>query len=75
MMEESEMIYVFYLRLNTIVSSMTRLGEWVSYERIMRKILRSLPPERFSLKVKSIESEIDIGCWNVVDHDRMLEPV
>lgn len=75
MMEESEMIYVLYLRLNTIVSSMTRLGEWVSYERIMRKILRSLPPERFSLKVKSIESEIDIGCWNVVDHDRMLEPV
>ena len=58
-MEESETFTGFYSELTEIVNDCHALGEPISDTKIVRKILRSLPP-RFKGKVDAIEESQDI---------------
>jgi hypothetical protein len=58
-MKEDENIHEFHMNILEISNASGALGEKMSDEKLVRKILRSLP-KRFSMKVTAIEESQDI---------------
>jgi hypothetical protein len=59
-MKEDESIYDFHMNLLEIDNSFEALGEKLSEEKLVRKMLRSLP-KRFNMKVTAIEEAQDVA--------------
>jgi len=58
-MQEEETIHDYYMNVLDIANSFDSLGEKLSDEKLVRKILRSLP-KRFDMKVMAIEEAQDV---------------
>jgi len=63
-MLEDESIHDCYLNILDMANAFDTLGEKISDEKLVRKILRSLP-KRFDMKVTAIEEAQDISCLKV----------
>ncbi|KAK2423029.1 gag-protease polyprotein [Trifolium repens] len=63
-MKEEETIYDFHMNVLDLTNSFDSLGERLSDEKLVRKILRSLP-KRFDMKVTTIEEAQDIASMKV----------
>ncbi|KAK2376831.1 gag-protease polyprotein [Trifolium repens] len=63
-MKEEETIYDFHMNVLDLANSFDSLGERLSDEKLVRKILRSLP-KRFDMKVTTIEEAQDIASMKV----------
>jgi hypothetical protein len=63
-MLENETFGEFYTRFNDLINSMVSLGKRVSDVKLIKKILRSLP-ERFRIKVTSIEESKDLVSMKI----------
>jgi len=63
-MQEDETIHDYYMNVLDIANSFDSLGEKLLDEKMVRKILRSLP-KRFDMKVTSIEEAQDISSMKV----------
>ncbi|KAK2359745.1 hypothetical protein QL285_085090 [Trifolium repens] len=63
-MEEYECIHDFHMNILDFANSFDSLGEKISEEKLVRKILRSLP-KRFDMKVTTIEEAQDISNMRV----------
>ena len=63
-MKEEETIYDFHMNVLDLANSFDSLGERLSDEKLVRKILRSLP-KRFDMKVTAIEEAQDIASMKV----------
>ncbi|KAK2429199.1 gag-protease polyprotein [Trifolium repens] len=63
-MKEEETIYDFHMNILDLANSFDSLGERLSDEKMVRKILRSLP-KRFDMKVTAIEESQDIASMKV----------
>ena len=63
-MKEDETIQDYYMNVLDITNTFDSLGEKLSDEKLVRKILRSLP-KRFDMKVTSIEEAQDISNMQV----------
>src|ERR1044072_8199968 len=63
-MGEDQTIAEFHMQIRDIANSSFALGEKISDEKLVRKILRSLP-KRFTMKVTAIEEAQDIGNMQV----------
>src|ERR1044072_480726 len=63
-MKEDETIHEFHMNILEIVNTSGALGEKMSEENLVRKILRSLP-KRFAIKVTAIEEAQDIFSLKV----------
>src|ERR1044072_1628596 len=63
-MGEDQTITDFHMQIRDIANFSFALGEKMSDEKLVRKILRSLP-RRFSMKVTAIEEAQDIGSMQV----------
>ncbi|KAK2421778.1 gag-protease polyprotein [Trifolium repens] len=63
-MKEEETIYDFHMNVLDLANSFDSLGERLSDEKLVRKILRSLP-KRFDMKVTTIEEARDIASMKV----------
>jgi len=63
-MMEDENIQDYHLNILDIANSFDSLGEKISDEKLVRKILRSLP-KRFDMKITAIEEAQDISCLKV----------
>jgi len=68
-MLEDESIQDYHLNILDIANSFESLGEKISDEKLVRKILRSLP-KRFDMKVTAIEEARDISSLKV---DELIE--
>jgi hypothetical protein len=63
-MKEEETIYDFHMSVLDLANSFDSLGERLSDEKMVRKILRSLP-KRFDMKVTAIEEAQNIASMKV----------
>lgn len=63
-MQEDETIQDYYMNVLDIANSFDSLGEKLSDEKLVRKILRSLP-KRFDMKVTAIEEDQDVSNMQV----------
>jgi hypothetical protein len=63
-MEEDENIQEFHINILDIANAFDSLGEKMSEEKLIRKILRSLP-KRFDMKVTAIEEAQDISSMKL----------
>ncbi|KAF5469700.1 hypothetical protein F2P56_013749 [Juglans regia] len=63
-MKDDETFDAFYAKLNHVVNSSFNLGDKIPENRIVRKILRSLP-ERFRPKVTAIEESKDLDNMRI----------
>jgi len=63
-MLENETFGEFYTMINDLRNSMVSLGKKVSDAKLIKKILRSLP-ERFKIKVTSIEESKDLDSMKI----------
>jgi hypothetical protein len=63
-MLEDESIQDYHLNILDIGNSIESLGEKISNEKLVRKILRYLP-KRFDMKVTAIEEAQDISSLKV----------
>lgn len=63
-MKEEETIHDFHMSVMDIANSCDSLGEKISDEKLVRKILRSLP-KKFDMKVTAIEEANDISEMKV----------
>jgi uncharacterized protein (UPF0335 family) len=63
-MQEDETIQDYYMNVLDIANSFDSLGEKLSDEKLVRKILRSLP-KRFDMKVTTIEEAQDMSIMQV----------
>jgi len=63
-MQEDETIHDYYMNVLDIANSFDFLGEKLSDEKLVKKILRSLP-KRFDMKVTTIEEAQDISGMQV----------
>ena len=63
-MMEDENIQDYYLNILDIANSFDSLGDNFFDEKLVRKILRSLP-KRFDMKVTTIEEALDICSMKV----------
>jgi len=63
-MMEDESIQDYYLNILHIANAFESLGEKISDEKLVRKILRSLP-KRFDMKVTTIGEAQDISSLKV----------
>ena len=63
-MKEDETIQDYYMNVLDIANSFDSLGEKLSDEKLVRKILKSLP-KRFDMKVTTIEEAQDISSMQV----------
>src|SRR6187399_1728811 len=63
-MKEEETIYDFHMSVPDLANSFDSLGERLSDEKMVRKILRSLP-KRFDMKVTAIEEAQNIASMKV----------
>ncbi|XP_057418719.1 agamous-like MADS-box protein AGL19 [Lotus japonicus] len=59
-MKEDETVSEFHMRVRDMANASFALGEQMSEEKLVRKILRSLP-KRLDMKVTTIEEAEDIG--------------
>jgi len=59
-MKDDEFIHDFPMSIINIVNTSSALGEKMSKEKLVRKILRSLP-KKFDMKVTTIEESQDIN--------------
>ena len=59
-MLEDESIHDYYLNILNIANGFDSLGEKISDEKLVRKVLRSLP-KKFDMKVTAIEEAHDIS--------------
>ncbi|XP_034199396.1 uncharacterized protein LOC117614627 [Prunus dulcis] len=64
MMDENETFSEFYAKLCIIVNACSSLGEKIPEDRVVKKILRSLP-QRFSPKITAIEEIRDLNTMKV----------
>jgi len=71
-MMEDESIHDYHLNILDIANAFESLGEKVSDEKLVRKILRSLP-KRFDMKVTAIEEAQDISSLKVEELIRSLQ--
>jgi hypothetical protein len=71
-MLEDESIQDYHLNILDIANSFESLGEKISDEKLVRKILRSLP-KRFDMKVTAIEEAQDISSLKVDELIRSLQ--
>jgi hypothetical protein len=63
-MKEDESIHDFHMNILGISNTSSALGEKMIEEKLVRKILRSLP-KRFDMKVVAIEEAQDISTMKV----------
>jgi plasmid maintenance system killer protein len=63
-MKEEETIYDFHMNVLDLANSFDSLGERLSDEKLVRKILRSLS-KRFDMKLTAIEEAQDIASMKV----------
>jgi hypothetical protein len=63
-MLEDEIFGEFYTKINDLRNSMVSLGKKISYVKLIRNILRSLP-ERFRIKVTTIEESKDLDKMKI----------
>src|ERR1044072_1280658 len=63
-MTEYESICDFYMRVRDLANTSFNLGEQIPEEKLVRKILRSLP-KKFSMKVTATEEAQDISIMKV----------
>ena len=63
-MKEDETIRDYYMNVLDIANSFDSLGEKLSNEKLIKKILRSLP-KRFDLKVTTIKEAQDTAIMKV----------
>jgi hypothetical protein len=63
-MKEDECIHDFHMNVLDFANSFDSLGEKIAEEKLVRKILRSLP-KRFDMKVTAIEEAQDISSMKV----------
>ncbi|MCH98734.1 gag-pol polyprotein [Trifolium medium] len=63
-MKEDESIHDFHMNVLDFANSFDSLGEKMTDEKLVRKILRSLP-KKFDIKVTSIEEAQDISNMKV----------
>jgi hypothetical protein len=70
--ETFDEIYYFYAKLNDIVNCNFNIGEKIPEQRIVRKVMRSLP-ERFRPKVIAIEESKDLDCVKIEELVGSLE--
>ena len=63
-MQEDETIHDYYMNFLAIANPFDSLGEKLSDEKLVRKILRSLP-KRFDMKVTAIEEAQDVSNMQV----------
>ena len=63
-MLDDESIHDYHLNILDIANAFDSLGEKISNEKLVRKILRSLP-KRFDMKVIAIEEVQDISNMKV----------
>ncbi|MCI31862.1 gag-protease polyprotein, partial [Trifolium medium] len=59
-MKEDETIHDFHMNVLDIANTFDSLGEKIAEEKLVRKVLRSLP-KKFDMKVTAIEEAQDIG--------------
>ncbi|XP_050888876.1 uncharacterized protein LOC127094045 [Lathyrus oleraceus] len=71
-MKDDENIHDFHMSILEIGNSSSALGERMSEEKLMRKILRSLP-KTFDTKVTAIEKAQDIRSMRVNELTRSLQ--
>jgi len=71
-MLEDESIQDYHLNILHIANSFESLGEKISEEKLVRKIIRSLP-KRFDMKVTAIEEAQDISSVKVDELIRSLQ--
>jgi len=64
-MKEDETIQDYYMNVLDIANSFDSLGEKLSNEKLIRKILESLP-KRFDMKVTTIEEAQDIASYKTL---------
>ncbi|CAL2226660.1 unnamed protein product [Prunus armeniaca] len=64
MMDENETFSEFYAKLCVIVNACSGLGEKIPEDRVVKKILRSLP-QRFQPKITAIEEIRDLNTLKV----------
>lgn len=69
---DDENIHDFYMNVLEMANSFDSLGEMMSDEKLVRKILRSLP-KRFDMKVTAIEEAQDISSMKVDELIRSLQ--
>ncbi|XP_057808462.1 uncharacterized protein LOC131022938 [Salvia miltiorrhiza] len=65
-MRDDETFSAYYEKLCEISNEAVGLGEPISNERLVSKILRSLP-ERYNMKISSIEETVDVATLRVGD--------
>ncbi|XP_057811589.1 uncharacterized protein LOC131025817 [Salvia miltiorrhiza] len=63
---DNETIFAYYEKLCEILNEAVALGEPISNERLVSKMLRSLP-ERYNMKISSIEETADVATMRVGD--------
>ena len=63
-MKDDESIHDFHMNILDIANTSSALGEKMSEEKLVRKILRSLP-KKFDMKVTTIEEAQDISNMKV----------
>jgi len=80
-MLEEETFGEFYTKISDLRNSMVSLGKKISYVKLIRNILRSLP-ERFRIKVTTIEESKDLDkmkieelVWSLQTYEYSLPPV
>lgn len=66
-MNDDETIHDFHMRILDIANTSCGLGEKMSKEKLVRKILRSLP-KKYDMKVTTIEEAQDINNVKVDEH-------
>ena len=63
-MKEQESMAEYFTRVTSVVNQMTSCGEILEDERVVEKILRSLPP-KFDYVVVSVEESSDASTLSL----------
>lgn len=71
-MLEDESFNEFYTKISDLRNSMINLGKKISNAKLIKKILRSLP-ERFRIKVNTIEESKDLDNMKIEELDGSLQ--
>jgi hypothetical protein len=67
-MLEEELFKEFYTKISDLSNSTINLGQKVSDAKLIKKVWRSLP-ERFKIKVTTIEESKDVDNMKIEDHN------
>ena len=63
-MKDSELVDSFYTRVFGLINQLKYHGEAIEYQRVVEKILRSLPP-RFENLVVTLEEHTDMATFTI----------